>query len=764
MQVSHAELADTHAVIGGAAPQAFGMAETAEFYTVLSDTLYQHKKLAAVREPICNGWDAHIKAGGTHLPLEITLTETEVIFQDFGPGIPHDMVRTVYCVYGGSTKVLDKKQTGGFGLGSKAPFAYSDHFTVTVCHGGLKVIYAISRGGIETGGKPDIRAMVTVPTQETGVTVNIPLKKPEHMSTFRDNIEQVVREGGIKAKLNGHELARNKYTTARETGYVLLGSRNAIARQGSVFVLSGTVIYPVSPDPSESSKTVARAWQMVPMGYKLLLIDDLNAPGIAPVPSREALSYSEITKATLDKLAKRFLQDMQHHIPTQKRLFWDAQVKSATGLRTYATINELPLTICDTPQTSARMIVRDKASAPRQFNDKDAPDFIAAMRRKFPKMRASLRRFEGAVKTSADGKNKFRQLHYYLCKMAFEAEMKPMLRVLNETGAHKFLRLFEVRGGTQTFCPKHQKLSHHRVAKTIILAQNRAEASLAMEKETKGTFDHQTFVCLFIPRRDEALREKVIAAAERRGIPLINTKPIPAKPKEPKKEVPKKTYDSLNQFCQSLPATVTEPSCYILVGGNQDDAASAISSLPIKFLKERYGDVVVVRRAQLSAVKAANIPTLMELMEKELLKAKMSRSLLVGVLMSRRIIVEGRAMTWTIQKLLERHPETFFEFTSYKGVKREKAGHFAHLFGAFERIVGMDPIHHDIATSAQTLVNDVLKAALALAREEGPSYGQHHKDTYDIEAISGSNVSAAALPLVINFIRALKRANLEKKA
>ena len=54
MQVTHLDTFNNHAIIGGGEARAFGMAQTAEFFTVLSDTLYSDKKRAVIREVVCN--------------------------------------------------------------------------------------------------------------------------------------------------------------------------------------------------------------------------------------------------------------------------------------------------------------------------------------------------------------------------------------------------------------------------------------------------------------------------------------------------------------------------------------------------------------------------------------------------------------------------------------------------------------------------------------------------------------------------------------
>ena len=122
-------------------------------------------------------------------------------------------MRPIYCIYGASTKVASEKETGGFGLGSKAPFAYSDHFSVTSSFEGLRTVYAVSRGGAETDGKPDMRAMVQTPTKATGITVSIPIRSAADRSNFENHIRAVVRQGASRLRSTARRWTRP--TTSR---------------------------------------------------------------------------------------------------------------------------------------------------------------------------------------------------------------------------------------------------------------------------------------------------------------------------------------------------------------------------------------------------------------------------------------------------------------------------------------------------------------------------------------------------------------------
>lgn len=176
MQVSQMSDSVTHAVLGKQDSIEMGVSDSAALMHIFSTTLYTYPMLATVREIICNGWDGHITSGRTDTPLQITVSDEQIVIRDFGPGIPHAKIGPIYGVFGNSTKREDGAVTGGFGLGSKAPFSYTDNFEVVSNHEGLKSVYRVSKSSMERGGKPSIDTMVQVPTDETGIRVTIPFK------------------------------------------------------------------------------------------------------------------------------------------------------------------------------------------------------------------------------------------------------------------------------------------------------------------------------------------------------------------------------------------------------------------------------------------------------------------------------------------------------------------------------------------------------------------------------------------------------------
>jgi DNA-directed RNA polymerase subunit RPC12/RpoP len=119
---------------GGAGIEAeFGIENIGFILKLLRDKMYTNPIKAICREISCNARDAHREVGKRSVPIEIHLPcvmDSTFRVKDYGPGISPERMQNVFILYGNSTKNQDNVQTGGFGLGAKTPFAYSDQFSV----------------------------------------------------------------------------------------------------------------------------------------------------------------------------------------------------------------------------------------------------------------------------------------------------------------------------------------------------------------------------------------------------------------------------------------------------------------------------------------------------------------------------------------------------------------------------------------------------------------------------------------------------------
>lgn len=314
MQVTHERDHITHAVIGGSQTIDFGISNNAEFFNILSSTLYRDQMLAVVREVLCNAWDAHIEAGCTDIPIEVSFDNDKFIVRDFGKGIHKNDIGPIYGTYGNSTKKNDGKQTGGFGLGCKAPFAYTEHFEVISHHQGEMTIYAMSKSSAEVNGKPGITPIMSAPTTSTGLQVSIKIKSNSDRIRFNQLVRTIAFNGDMHVILDGRVLDTINFP--KNSNYLI--TDNEVSQSNHIiFVRYGNVIYPVESNEQifnnlRRVKEILSKVGNYTSGYQIIF----QAPphSIAVTPSRESLSMQEHTCNTLNNLFETFIDGFEQKL------------------------------------------------------------------------------------------------------------------------------------------------------------------------------------------------------------------------------------------------------------------------------------------------------------------------------------------------------------------------------------------------------------------------------------------------------------------
>lgn len=304
MQVSQQDTHITHAVLGTQESVSMGVSNDAALMHIFSATLYTYPKLATVREIICNAWDAHIAAGITDRPIEVNVVDGRVTVRDFGYGIAHAKIGEIYGTYGNSTKRDDSTVTGGFGLGSKAPFAYTDNFEVISHHVGQKTIYRVSKSSMEKGGKPTINKIVDMPTQETGMQVSFSLIKEADGSDFLSLINEVIQFGEIPVKLNGSMVTLELPMSQSKSGYLINDMRCTI--KGRVKLRYGNVVYPIPEHDvyADLYRKVLKDMEGLWFNTNIIFMADPDTITIAP--SRETLILTDSTVEAITELLKKY--------------------------------------------------------------------------------------------------------------------------------------------------------------------------------------------------------------------------------------------------------------------------------------------------------------------------------------------------------------------------------------------------------------------------------------------------------------------------
>lgn len=330
MQVADSTQLASSATLGGVNETIdFGISNDPAFFQILSANLYSNQKLAVVRETLCNSWDAHIEAGIEDTAVKVSITEEgDLVFRDFGTGIPHNKMGEVYGTYGASTKKTNSNVTGGFGLGCKSPFAYTDSFRVISYNQGTKTVYNITKSSVESGGRPGITKIMDAPTKETGLEVRIRIEESD-VPEFLKYIRYITLHGEMKVDLEVAGYYRNatglldKLGMSFEPGSYHMESNiwyESYMGYHDVFVRYGNVIYPAldTPATNPALTTIRRFMRIVGINHILVQA----APDtLALTPGREALSSQKMTEnGIVDiclNLTKRVEKDVRSSIPAK---------------------------------------------------------------------------------------------------------------------------------------------------------------------------------------------------------------------------------------------------------------------------------------------------------------------------------------------------------------------------------------------------------------------------------------------------------------
>ena len=283
----------------------FTIAASAKAFEVLSSNLYQNKILAVIREITCNAADAHSMVGKDLSSIEVNLPTFNLpsfSVRDYGPGLSHGDVMELYTTYFRSTKDNNASAIGGFGLGSKSPFAVADQFTVTSWHGGTKSVYVCYK----QDGLPRVNHITTEPSSEpSGLSVSVVVKAQDRGDWLR-NATNFFQLWPTLPKITG---LGTDFQTVWQTAEVLYKSDDLLnglpkwaifkgSQPATVFM--GLVPYSLNFDnltklPPEVTTLLRGASLFLNMPVSSLQIS----------PSRESLSYDPDTVDVLEKTATR---------------------------------------------------------------------------------------------------------------------------------------------------------------------------------------------------------------------------------------------------------------------------------------------------------------------------------------------------------------------------------------------------------------------------------------------------------------------------
>lgn len=166
----------------------FDTTKQAKLFHMLSSSLYSDKPASIIRELCSNCHDSHIMAGKTDIPFTLvgpTFEHPFLTVKDTGVGLTaEDAVKTILC-YLGSNKDTSDEFIGGWGIGSKSPFAYAKNYQVITVKNGMRAEFACWK---DEHGLPSQALLDHSPTAEpNGVEIIVPVE-PEDIRRFAEAI------------------------------------------------------------------------------------------------------------------------------------------------------------------------------------------------------------------------------------------------------------------------------------------------------------------------------------------------------------------------------------------------------------------------------------------------------------------------------------------------------------------------------------------------------------------------------------------------
>jgi len=224
----------------------FSIKVCAKAFDIFSSKLYSDIHMAIIRELSANAWDSHCQAGKEKVPFHVHLPNTlEPFFsiRDFGTGLSHEDVMTLYTTYFESTKTETNDQVGSFGLGSKSPYAYTDNFTVTSFFNGKKTIYSMFKG---EEGFPVVAVLNQTETEEDNGLEILMASKTKDIDIFLKKAAFIYNHFPVYPVISG-----NSYQRPNQN-FLLHGTDWKLFSKGEPGIenvlIMGCIAYPIQLD------------------------------------------------------------------------------------------------------------------------------------------------------------------------------------------------------------------------------------------------------------------------------------------------------------------------------------------------------------------------------------------------------------------------------------------------------------------------------------------------------------------------------------
>ena len=289
----------------------FRIRNSAKAFSILSSGLYANKIRAIIRELSCNAVDSHVAADNQQTPFDVHLPNTlEPWFsiRDYGTGLDHNQVTSIYTTYFESTKTASNEFIGALGLGSKSPFSYTNNFTVTAVQHGRKGIYSAF---INDQGVPSIVLMMEEQTTDpAGVEIKFSVNDRYDFDKFKQEARSVYTYFKLRPVISG--CADFKFLESEyETQNIVPGVHSQKNGGRRSIAIMGNIAYPI--DVPEADVTLGSLRSLLGCGLEIhFAIGELDFQA-----SREGLSYIPQTVTSILTKLTALNTQLSIHLATE---------------------------------------------------------------------------------------------------------------------------------------------------------------------------------------------------------------------------------------------------------------------------------------------------------------------------------------------------------------------------------------------------------------------------------------------------------------
>lgn len=317
----------------------FALGDVRVIMNLLSSKIYARPKYIIIQEVASNARDANREAGIPDTPVTIKLPnrfDDNLRIRDSGPGISPSRMSDVFLKYGNSTKRVDNVQTGGFGIGAKTPFTYTDTFNVVTVtddedgrHRRTYIAHKASDG---------MAKMALVTTEKvdnsvaTGTEISFAVQKKD-FDSFIQATADVCRFWSPRPNIEGYQ----GEWEWDEDEVLHTGQGWTLAKHGDPLVLVDGIPYKLRLEAIFTDTSVEE--------YKVLsrtaIRMHFNVGDVEVSATREDLDYSDKTVETVKKRAAQCLKELRAKVNqsiAQAQNLWDASIQwreKSSGLHNF---------------------------------------------------------------------------------------------------------------------------------------------------------------------------------------------------------------------------------------------------------------------------------------------------------------------------------------------------------------------------------------------------------------------------------------------